>query len=146
MRPSRGDPGPGVSLVPFDRPPQPGLERRGCAEAEFTLSARYIQASPRLAVGLARVPRDLALEAGQPRDQRDQIANLDFGPGAQVHRLRLVVFLSRKNQRPRAILDVQELTACGARAPHLDPRCARRDRFETLLDERWNHMRLRGIE
>jgi len=105
-----------------------------------------IEASPRLSVGLARVPCDFALEAGEPRDQCDQVANFYFHARAQVDRFGFVVFISRENYRLRAILDEQELAAGRSGAPHLDARCARRDRVETFFDQRGDHMRLRRIE
>ena len=46
------------------------LERVVAVEAEALAGAARVERAPRLAVGLGRVPADLALEAGEARDQR----------------------------------------------------------------------------
>jgi hypothetical protein len=61
--------------VPLNRPPQAFFEIGGRSETEFALAARDVQVAARLPVGLAWIPYDLAMKAGQPRDQPGQVAN-----------------------------------------------------------------------
>src|SRR6266566_9374189 len=96
-------------LVPGDGPAQAFVEGRARAEAELTLGPGDVQRAARLAVGLGRVPADLAAEAGQPGDQLRQVADGDLHPRADVDRLRLVVALGGPHDPFGGILDVDEL-------------------------------------
>ena len=70
--------------------------------------------------GFERVPRDLAVEAGQLRDQLGQIADRDLVAGAEVDRLGAVVPLGGEHEPFDAVVDVEELARRRAVAPEHD--------------------------
>src|SRR5690242_15593847 len=84
IRPGSGDPDAGVLAVPGDRPLQPLAQRRPRAEAEELLRPRGVEEPARLPVRLRLVPEELAVEPGQLRDQRGEVADRDLVAGADV--------------------------------------------------------------
>src|SRR5438270_5089712 len=118
---------PALCQVPLDTPPQPFLEIGGGPEIEFALRARDVQAAARLAVGLARIPYDLAAKAGQARDQGNQIANGYLAAGSQVDRFGAVVVPCGEHDRARAVFNVEKFAAGRAGAPNLDSQRAALD-------------------
>src|SRR5262245_58437135 len=117
-------------LVPFDRPSQAILKERLRPEAELALGAAYVQTPARLAVGLAGIPDDIALEAGQPGDRLDEVADRDLHAAAKVDRLVALVALGRQHDPRGGVLDIQELARRRAVAPDLDRRRAAVDRLD----------------
>src|SRR5277367_5506615 len=131
--------------------PVDGLEKAGSkvglrAEAKFALGFRDLEAAPRLSVGLARVPSQLAAKAGEFANQFGERPNRDLASGADVDGRGLFVKSCSHDDGARAILDIEKFPAGGAGAPQIDMIGARLDRIATLLDQRGNHMRLLGIE
>ena len=47
-----------VGLIPRNRLPQPGIERRSRSEAELALGAAHVKTPARLSVGLGGIPGD----------------------------------------------------------------------------------------
>jgi hypothetical protein len=105
-----------VAPIPFDRSPQAGLELGGRVEAEFALGARYVEASPRLPIGLPRVPRDSSSKPVRRATKVTRSRILDSLTGAEIRRFGFVVSCRRQNDRSRAVLDEQEVAAGSANA------------------------------
>src|SRR5512138_3761190 len=80
-----------VPLVPVDGLAQPVLERDPRLPPELAEGPRRVEHPPRLAVGLRGVPDDLAVEPAEPGDERDEVADRDLEPGAEVHGVALLV-------------------------------------------------------
>ena len=97
------DGGPAALLpVPGDRPAQPLLQRRGGVEAEQLRARRSVQAAARLAVGLGRVPDDLARRSPSARAISSARSLIVISlAAAEVHRLGAVVALRRRARSPR---------------------------------------------
>src|SRR6266571_4078692 len=123
-------------LVPGDGPAQAFVEGCARAEAELTLGPGDVQGAARLAVGLRRVPMDLAAEAGQSGDQLRQVADGDLLSRADVDGFRLVVSLRGAHDPLGGVLDIEELTGRRPGAPALDGRFAPIAGIDGLLDER----------
>src|SRR5437899_3825689 len=132
--------------MPLDGRTQTLDEARRGTKAELALGWRHVGASPRLAVGLRRIPGDVARKARQLRDQLDELANADLSPRPEIHRLRFVVTLQGEHDRARTIFHVEKLAAGRTRTPDFDPTCPGVDRVDALLDQRGNHVRLARIE
>ena len=117
-RPRRG--GPGTSrrcgAGPRRTARRPGTERRG--------GPAGVDPAPGLAVGLGRVPADLAGEAGGLGDELDQVADRQLLVGAQVDRVGPVVALGGQHDALGGVVDVEELAATPRPCP--TPRCGRR--------------------
>ena len=120
--------------------PQAFLEGHIRLEAELLARAVNVELASRLAVGLGRVPNDLAFESGELRDQRHQVADGDLAARAEVHRLGLVVALGGEDDRPRRVIDVEELARRGPGTPDGDRPRMRVARLNALADERGDHV------
>lgn len=139
---------PQVILVPGDRPLEALAELRSGREAELLPRPGRIQAASGLAVGLGRVPADLAFEARKLGYQRDEIADADLHARPQVHRIGFVVALRRQDDALGGILGVQELSRGQTVAPDLDVGGVRRLGVHALLDQRRNDVaraRVKGV-
>src|SRR2546423_12506664 len=93
--------------VPLDRTCQAVSKARRRAKAEQLLGARHVELAPRLAVRLRRVPRDLAVVAGQLGDHLRELPNRDLLARAEVDGLLAVVALRGEPDPFRAVLDEQ---------------------------------------
>ena len=114
--------------------------------AEQLLGARGVDAPAGLAVGLGRVPAQLAVEADEAGDRLDRLADRDLVVGAEVDRLGAVVDLGRQHDGLGGVVDVEVLAARPAGAPHLDLVLAALDRLDALLDQRRDDVRDRRVE
>src|SRR5205085_2129632 len=70
--------GAAARLVPPHRPPQPLLQPHPRTPPQQLMRTRRVQASPRDAVGLGGVPRDLAVVAGELADEFGEFFDRDF--------------------------------------------------------------------
>src|SRR6266849_5929041 len=77
-------------------------------EAKALPGPAGVQAAPRLAVGLRRVPDDPPPEAGQLGDQRGQVPYGDLESGPEVDRGGPFERFGRQDDPFRAVLDVEE--------------------------------------
>src|SRR5438132_8910567 len=75
-----------VGEIPPDRLLEPMLERGRGRPAEHLLHLRNIEDLALDAIGLARIPNDLALELGEPRDELGELSNGGADAGADVDR------------------------------------------------------------
>ena len=78
------------------------FEVRFRGEAEVLPRAGGIQLAARLAVGLAGIPADGSLEAGQARDKFRQVFDADFEAGANIDGFRAVIPLGCQGDSFRA--------------------------------------------
>src|SRR5205814_9902199 len=113
-RPRRDAPG---VAVPRDRPRQPIVERRRGLEAEVLERPGRVQPPAGLAVGLAVVPRELALVARERGDALGELADRDLLTRSEVDRVRTVVALRRQHDRLGAVVHIEALARGAARAP-----------------------------
>lgn len=78
--------------VPLNRLRQSGAKAGPRNKAKKVLCPTGIQAPARLAVGLARVPHDIAAKPGQLRDHFREVFDRDFFSRADVDRIGLIIF------------------------------------------------------
>src|SRR5450759_4738496 len=127
-------------LVPANRIRQPLTKWRRRAEPELLFGAIDVELAPRLTVRLGFIPDDLALEAGQLRDQLRQVFDRDLGRTSNVDRVGFVVALSGEDDRPRRVSNIKELAGWSSRSPNLYRSRACLACFQALADERRDHM------
>src|SRR5438477_136099 len=96
-------------LVPVDRLPQAVAERGGRRPPEPLPRPTRVQAPAGLAVGLGRVPPQLAAEPAQLADQLRQRLDRDLPAAAEVHRVRVGVPRGLGDHSVRRGAGVQEL-------------------------------------
>ena len=103
-----------------------GTRRRSARAPRGAASSRGSRTAPRrgrrrgaarLAVGLGRVPHDLALEAGGVRDQLGQVADGDLVARAEVDRLGAVIALAPRAQIPSAASSTYRNSRVGLPSP-----------------------------
>src|ERR1043165_3238312 len=82
-----------VRTEPVDGSLEPFFKSDLGLEAYDLLGLLGIEAAPRLAVGLGRIPLDAALEPGELHDQLDQVLDRDFHVGAEVERIGVILAL-----------------------------------------------------
>src|SRR5687768_12456906 len=97
-------------LVPINGQLQPCPEVSVRPEPELFFREAGVEAAPRLAVGLARVPDDLALEFTELRDQLGELANAYLESGADIDRLWFVITLCGKHDGFRGVLNIEKLS------------------------------------
>ncbi len=117
------------------------------AEAKALSRPARVERSSRLPVRLRRVPADLALEPGQPRDQLDELADRDLLADAEVDRAprRRSARRRGRSPRPRRRRTGTRGTRCPCPTPRCDPSPASR-RVDALLDQRRDHVRAARVE
>ena len=104
------------------------------------IRARDVKLPARLAVGLTRLPTDLAFKTSQTRDSLNQISDQYFAAVAQVHRIAFVVDGCGLNQSFGAILDVEKLARNISRAPGFDERGAAQPGLDAFANQGGNHV------
>src|SRR5262249_49160292 len=111
-------------------------------EAEQFLGPTRIHASSWLSIRLRGVSDDLARESRQLRDALDQVPDGDLEPGAEIHRVALIVPLGRQQNALGSILDAEEFASRGARSPDNDLRSLGSPLgVQALADQRRNDVR-----
>src|SRR5579862_1354947 len=129
-----------MAPIPVDSGGQAGVERGGSAKAELSLGAADVQSPSRLAVGLARVPDNVADEADTGTDLTRQGGDRDFLAAAQIDRCPTVVARRRLYDPLGSVADEHELTGRRAIPPESDRRRAGFMRADQLADHRRNYV------
>ena len=88
--------------------------------AEQFVGAGGVDAPAGLAVGFARVPAQLTVEADEPGDRLHRLADRHFVVRAEVDRIDALVALGGEDDGPRRIVDEEVLAARRTRAPDVD--------------------------
>src|SRR5262249_61814422 len=127
-------------------PAQAVREARRRTEADPALGTARVDAPPRLPLGLPRVRHDGAGEAGDLRHGLNEIVDADLHPRAEVDGLGAVVALGGQRDRLRRVLHVEKLARGCPVAPADDLRRGALDGLDALLDERWDHVRVLGLD
>ena len=136
----------GLAAKRLDRPRQPVLELDGRLEAHELAGARDVEVALRLPVRPRRVPHELALEAGEPRDELGEVADGGLAPDPEVDRVGDVEVLGGEQQPARGVVDVEKLARRRAGAPQRHRRLARVDRLDELADHRRDDVRALEVE
>src|SRR5262249_18596644 len=134
-----------VPEEPGDGTIEPFGERDCRLEPERRPGALDVEPAARLSVGLPRIEADLAGEPDAVGDGPRELGDRDLGPGPDVDGLRDLQALGRETDRPRPVLDVEELPGRGARSPDVDHALAAPLCLDELPDERGDDVRARGI-
>src|SRR5512137_2759532 len=109
-----------VLLVPRHGLGETFLEADPRLPADLPERPRRVEHAPRLAVGLRRVPDDVALEPTEAGHERHEVADLDLEARAQVHRVALVVALRGGHDALGGVAGVEELAGGRAVTPDHD--------------------------
>ena len=96
--------------TPVNGAPQPIRKRRPADKPKALLRPAHIQLAPWLAVGLACVPHDAPVAAGQPGDGFEQVFDADLKGAADVDRGALVVAFAGEQDALGGVLDIEKLT------------------------------------
>ena len=103
-----------LGTIPLNRLAQTGAEVYLREEAELTLGAGDIKLAPRLTIGFAGIPIQVAAETNLLRDDLNQIADADFKGAAEVDRLGTVVPLGGADDTLGGIAHEKEIHAWGS--------------------------------
>src|SRR5262249_9363617 len=128
-------------LVPGDGAVQAFRQADLGLEAEPFAGAGRVKAAPGLAVGLAGIQADLALEPRLPRPEPGQVSEADLVAGTGVARVRPVVPRRGQVDRPGRVLHVEELARRFAAAPDRQHPVAALPGLDTLADQRRDDVR-----
>src|SRR5262249_56987768 len=128
-------------LLPPAPLPRGFSEREGGLDPAPTAGRLGARGPPRVAAALARVERDRALEVGEPRDERHQVADADLAAGGEVDALEALELLGGEHDALGQIRYVEEVARGRAVAPHHQLGVD-----EALADGRRDHVRDLRIE
>src|SRR5258705_12929938 len=129
-----------IRLIPLNGPTQARFQLRLRAKAKFFESARYVQSTARLSIGLIRLPANLTFKPSQPADHLYQFRDRDLVARTEVDRFALVIGSRRAQHTVSAVSYVKKLTRGEASPPYLDKFRVPLSSFNAFANQRRNHM------